>query len=267
MLMKGSLIKDQLDNREVTIYISPSCGACNLTFPLLLVQDGDGLFESNTDLLELRFSEGLLPEMILAGVKPVNRLDEYTPWPAPALVPERPDFGGGGPAYITFLVERLLPYLMNNYYADGSRENTGILGASLGGLIAYYAAAVRPDVFGRVGMLSASLWYKGMLDFIRGDAPAAAGRNQRIYMSVGTREGEGKATAQKDMPALNREAWTLLGQHGMGADRLRLDVVEGSFHEHTSFVRRFPAAVDWLFGRPAGFRETAAGRGWEGREG
>lgn len=262
MLMKGSLIKDQLEDREVTIYIPPSCGACNLTFPLLLVQDGDYLFASNTELLEHSFAQGRLPEMILAGVKPLNRLDEYTPWPAPALVAERPDFGGGGPEYIRFLAERLLPYLMSNYYADGSREMTGIIGASLGGLLSYYAGSVRPDVFGKVGMLSASLWYPGMMEFIRQDAPAAAGRDQRLYMSVGTREGEGKETVQKEMPALNREAFHVLASSGMGADRLRLDVEEGAYHEHSSFVRRFPEAVEWLFGRPAGFVEFAAGK-WE----
>jgi predicted alpha/beta superfamily hydrolase len=256
--MKGSLIKDQLDNREVTIYIPPSCGACNLTFPLLLVQDGDYLFSSNTELLECSFAQGSLPEMIIAGVKPVNRLNEYTPWPAPALVPERPDFGGEGSEYIRFLTERLLPYLMSNYYADGRREMTGIIGASLGGLLSYYAGAIRPDVFGRIGMLSASLWYRGMMDFMREDAPEAAGRDQRIYMSVGTREGEGKETIQKDMPVLNREAFDLLAKSGLGHDRLRLEVVEGAFHEHSSFVRRFPEAVEWLFGRPAGFLEEAA---------
>lgn len=261
MLMKGSLIKDQLDNREVTIYIPPSCGACNLTFPLLLVQDGDSLFASNTELLECSFAQGKLPEMIIAGVKPVNRLNEYTPWPAPALVPERPDFGGDGPAYIRFLTERLLPYLQTNYYADGRREMTGILGASLGGLLSYYAGAVRPDVFGRVGMLSASLWYRGMMDFIRQDAPAAAERDQRLYMSVGTREGEGKATVQKDMPALNRAAFELLAGSGLGPDRLRLDVEEGASHEQASFVRRFPEAVEWLFGQPSGTANKASAPG------
>ncbi|RAU92707.1 alpha/beta hydrolase [Paenibacillus sp. YN15] len=258
MLMKGSLIKDQLEDREITIYLPPSCGACNLRLPLLVVQDGDYLFASNTEFLESSFAQGRLPEMIIAGVKPFNRLDEYTPWPAPALVPERPDFGGGGPEYIRFLTERLLPYLMSNYYADGSREMTGIIGASLGGLLSYYAGAIRPDVFGKVGMLSASLWYRGIMDFIRQDAPSAAARNQRMYMSVGTREGEGKETAQKEMPALNREAYGLLAQSGIGPDRLRLDVEEGAFHEHSSFVRRFPEAMEWLFGQPAGFVEEAA---------
>lgn len=257
MLMKGSLIKEQLDDREVTIYIPPSCGACSLTFPLLLVQDGDSLFTANTELLECSFALGKLPEMIIAGVKPVNRLNEYTPWPAPALVPERPDFGGDGAAYIHFLTERLLPYLKSNYYADGRREMTGILGASLGGLISYYAGVVRPDVFGLVGLLSASLWYRGMMDFIRQDATAAAGRGQRLYMSVGTREGEGKGTVQKDMPELNKEAFRLLRQNGIGSDRLRLEVEEGAFHEQSSFVRRFPEAVEWLFGVPAAAAEAA----------
>ncbi|MNO00632.1 hypothetical protein D3C81_2205610 [compost metagenome] len=64
------------------------------------------------------------------------------------------------------------------------------------------------------------------------------------------------------MPALNHEAFRLLSQSGIGPDRLKLDVEEGAFHDHSSFVRRFPDAVDWLFGRPAGFVEDAAVK-WE----
>jgi hypothetical protein len=98
-----------------------------------------------------------------------------------------------------------------------------------------------------------------MMDFIRQDAQAAAERDQRLYMSVGTREGEGKATVQKDMPALNRAAFELLAVSGLGPDRLRLDTEEGAFHEQSSFVRRFPEAVEWLFGQTTEKAEKAAG--------
>lgn len=246
--MKGSIIHDCIDKREITIYIPPSCGAWSIHFPLLFVQDGGYLFEDNAELLEQRFAAGTLPEMILAGVKPHNRLDEYTPWPARPLVDYRPEFGGRGEAYIRFLTDRLKPYLESNYYADGSRSQTGIIGASLGGLISFYAGCKRPDVFSRMGLLSASFWYEGMPAFVREQAVRLASGDCRIYMSVGTREGAGKTTAQKDMLQLAQHAAEELEQGGMGRDRLRFDRIEGGTHGPSWFKERFPEAVEWLFG-------------------
>jgi predicted alpha/beta superfamily hydrolase len=249
MVMKGSLIKDTFEDREITIYIPPSCGAWNMTFPLLFVQDGEYLFETNAELLEHRFADGTLPEMILAGVKPHNRLDEYTPWHSRALVNIHPDFGGRGEDYIRFLTDRLKPYLQCNYYASGSRSETGIIGASLGGLISLYAASKRPDVFSKAGLISASLWYEGMLSFIRQEAASMAKGDGRYFFSVGTMEGVGKVTVQKDMVPLTRQAVHILTEGGIGPDRLKFVVTDGDIHEHSCFVRRFPEAVEWLFGQ------------------
>lgn len=246
--MKGSLIKDTFEGRELTLYIPPSCGAWNMTFPLLFIQDGDYLFESNLEELERKFADDALPELILAGVEPRNRLNEYTPWPAQALVPERPDFEGGGDAYLAFLADRLMPYLENNYYASGAPSQTGILGASLGGLLSLYAGIRRPEVFSRLGLLSPSMWYEGMLPFVRRHASVLAESGARIYMSIGTLEGEGKSTAQKDMLPLARETAEILSLAGTGPDRLRFTVTEGGTHAASWFVQRLPAAVQWLYG-------------------
>ncbi|WP_259462719.1 alpha/beta hydrolase-fold protein [Caldibacillus debilis] len=75
---------------------------------------------------------------------------EYTPWRAKALSDPYPDFGGQGSHYLSFLVEKLKPYIDRKYKTDGRREQTGIIGASLGGLISIYAAYLYPDVFGKI---------------------------------------------------------------------------------------------------------------------
>ncbi|MDF2922764.1 MAG: esterase [Paenibacillaceae bacterium] len=263
--MKGSLIKDTFEDKEITVYIPPSCGAWNITFPLLFVQDGEYLFETHTELLEQMFANGSLPEMIIAGVKPRNRLDEYTPWPAKALADIHPDFGGQGEAYIRFLAERLRPYLASNYYADESGGSTGILGASLGGLISLYAACTRPDIFSRIGLLSVSLWYEGAMDFLRKEAGKLADGASRFYLSIGTMEGSGKQTAQKDMVPLAWEARAILQGAGLGVEHLRFEQVEGGTHEHSWFVSQFPQAVQWLFGdEDDGKGKVSARRGGSG---
>lgn len=248
MLMKGSLIKDTYEGKEITVYIPPSCGAWNMTFPLLFVQDGDYLFESNVEQLEAKFANGDLPELIVAGVAPHNRLDEYTPWPAGALVDSRPGFGGRADEYIRFLIDRLKPYLEANYYAQSGRGQTGVLGASLGGLLALYAGCRRPDAFTRYGLLSASMWYEGMLSFIHRESARLAAGDSRLYVSVGSLEGVGKETVQKDMVPFTMQAVQMLRQSGFGPERLRFDVVDGGIHEHNWFVNQFSRAVEWLYG-------------------
>lgn len=250
--MRGSLIKDIFEEKQITVYIPPSCGAWNVTFPLLFAQDGAYLFEDNVEALERKFADGSLPEMIIAGVTPNNRLDEYTPWPARALVDSRPDFGGQGDAYIRFLGERLKPYLESNYYADGSREQTGIIGGSLGGLISLYAGSTRPELFSKLGLLSASFWYEGMMDFVHQKASELGASDCRIYMSIGTREGSGKETVQKNMVALTRQVADTLRVSGVTRDRLQVTETEGAVHAPPCFAERFPEAVEWLFGTYAG---------------
>ncbi len=51
----------------------------------LCVRTGRGsLFLEQMDKLESQFANGTLPELIFIGIKPADRLDEYTPWPAPS---------------------------------------------------------------------------------------------------------------------------------------------------------------------------------------
>ena len=79
------------------------------------------------------------------------RLDEYSPW-------RNPQYGGGqGEQYVDFLTQTLKPYIDGNYRTRPDRANTGVAGSSMGGLIATYAAARYPAVFGQSGRVFAGL--------------------------------------------------------------------------------------------------------------
>lgn len=196
--MKGHVDEISLDGYLVHVYTPPVSVNHNELYPVLYVQDGSSLFLSGLDELERGFSTGELPRVVLVGIQPVNRLDDYTPWKAAALVEGRPTFGGGGDAYLAFVVTKVMPYVEAKYPVHTGTEHTGIIGASLGGLISMYAAFQYKDVFGRVGSISGSYWYPGMIDYMQ-SASCATVRDgtQRFYISVGTREGEGKTNVQK----------------------------------------------------------------------
>lgn len=249
--MKGTVIRDQLDSKPLTVYLPPSWNDAGTALPLLCVQDGSFLFESSLELLEDKYACGLLDETVIVGVEPHNRLHEYTPWPAAALVPDRPDFGGEGAAYLSFLADRLVPYMKETYGTESESRGgkTGIIGSSLGGLIALYAAYTRPDTFSRIGLLSASFWYPGFVLYMEKKGGPINRLQLRVYMSVGSMEGTGKQTAQKDMVPLTGRAAAILAEGGLGPERLRYVTVPEAVHEDVYFIRQFPQALDWLYGR------------------
>lgn len=56
--------------------------------------------------------------------------------------------------YLKFLVTELKPYIDKNYATKDGKEDTAIMGSSMGGLISMYALCEYPDVFGSAACLS-----------------------------------------------------------------------------------------------------------------
>lgn len=57
-------------------------------------------------------------------------------------------------AYLRFLVEDLKPFIDRTYRTRAGREDTFIMGSSMGGLVSLYALASYPQIFGGAGCLS-----------------------------------------------------------------------------------------------------------------
>lgn len=77
-------------------------------------------------------------------------------------------------SFVAFLADELIPLVQSRFRTDPDPRRTGILGASLGGLAAAYAAVRRPDVFGFAAPQSASFWWKdtAIARLVRESAPA-----------------------------------------------------------------------------------------------
>ena len=56
--------------------------------------------------------------------------------------------------YLKFLVVELKPYIDENYSVISAKENTSVMGSSMGGLISMYAISEYPEVFGSAACLS-----------------------------------------------------------------------------------------------------------------
>jgi predicted alpha/beta superfamily hydrolase len=227
--------------RDILVYLPPSYPVANRTYPALYMHDGQNLFDPATsfagkwgvdETLEALAAEGL--EAIVVGIPNVGerRLDEYGPFPDPAL-------GGGHAAdYLAFIVDTVKPLVDATFRTTGERDRTATIGSSMGGLVSLYAFFTRPDVFGLAGAFSPSIGFGrgAMVRFLR-QAPRVPGR---IYLDVGAKERMGP---------LVHEARNILIEKGYrtGNDLLFVED-DGGAHDEASWARRLPRALRFLLG-------------------
>ena len=235
--------------REVILYLPPSYETTNRFYPVAYVQDGGDLFTDGLNYLEHLFADNRLEEAILVGVVTPSRNDEYTPWPADPLLDGYPAFGGSGKAYVDELADVVKPYIDSRYRTLKEADSTAMIGASLGGLVSLFAGFWRPDAFGRIGLLSASFWYEGVMDYIR--SHEALGLEQRVYMSFGSCEGIYKTSIQKNMVPCSKEAHRLWLEKGYPKSHLKLAIDPDGTHDALFMLKHFPEALKWLFDKGA----------------
>lgn len=89
--------------------------------------------------------------------------------------------------YLRFLVKELKPFVDKTYRTHSDKDNTFIIGSSMGGMISAYAIAEYPLVFGGAACLSTH-WAMGggvVLDWYRSHWPDAG--SNRVYFDFGTK--------------------------------------------------------------------------------
>ena len=84
----------------------------------------------------------------------MHRIDEYTP------VEDKRLGGGQADAYGQMLVEELKPFVDHPYRTLPGVENCGMGGSSLGGLVSIYLGLRYTWVFGKLAVMSPSVWWR-----------------------------------------------------------------------------------------------------------
>ncbi|NQX58361.1 alpha/beta hydrolase [Paenibacillus qinlingensis] len=245
--LQGTLDTLEFANRTIYIYTPPSYNKEESKhFPSVIVQDGNYLFLDSMNELEADFASGVTEEVIFIGIKPEERNREYTPWRADNLMNDGGFYDGEGDVYLKMVTEDIMPYVRARYRIIEDAAQTGITGASFGGLISLYAAFQKPAYFGRFALMSASLWYENIMDFLKQHVFKQS--DMRIYMYVGEQEGVGRTTIQQHMVPNTRKAYELLTQKIPGGrDYIRLETDPEGLHLHSYFNAYFPHAIRFIF--------------------
>jgi predicted alpha/beta superfamily hydrolase len=216
-------------------------------FPVFYLQDGQNLFDGRTSFIaghtwnahttaDRLTGEGQIEPLILVGIANtgLHRMAEYTP---------TRDFklgGGEGPSYGRLLIEELKPFIDRTYRTLTGPEDTGLGGSSLGGLISLYLGFERPDVFGRLAVMSPSLWWdhRSILTIVNKTEPKP---KLRIWLDVGVAEG---ARHVRDAELLNRLLLDRGWQSGVDLTYLK---AEGAVHDEDAWSARLDQVLRFLF--------------------
>ncbi len=217
------------------------------SFPVLYLQDGQNLFDGRTSYIpgktwcvqetaDRLIASGEVEPLIVVGVYNTgeSRLVEYTPTRDSRM-------GGGGAAlYGRMLIDEIAPYISRHYRTLAGPQNTGGGGSSLGGLLSLYLGLEYPEVFGKLAVLSPSVWWdqRSILPLVRA---AFCKPSLRIWLDIGTAEGK---RSLQDADLLYR----LLVKRGWsdGTDMRYLRVKDGT-HDEAAWAQRVGPMLKFLF--------------------
>src|SRR5205085_7427589 len=83
-----------------------------------------------------------------------ERVEEYTPSADPKF-----KVGGKADLYGRLIVEELKPFVDSHYRTKRDAAHTGLGGSSLGGLVTLYRGLKYQKVFGKLAVVSPSVWW------------------------------------------------------------------------------------------------------------
>ena len=238
------------DPRHVVVYLPPGYETDQARrYPVLYLQDGQNLFDPATAFLgnhwrldevtEEMIQGGHIEPLIIVGVynSGTGRMAEYTP------VRDRRGRGGRAKSYGKMLVGHLKPFIDREYRTLTEPRETGLGGSSLGGLVTLYLGLHYADIFGKLIVMSPSLWWANRAIF-REISKLHPQVSPKIWLDTGTCEGQNPQDCIRNTAelcqALVGKGWKL------GRDLAYMED-EGAGHDEKAWGSRMREALRFLF--------------------
>jgi len=236
--------------RDIIVYLPPDYHrALDRRYPVLYLQDGQNLFDPATafagnawglgEVAEELIGNSEIEPLIIVGIynAGTKRMAEYTP--------ARDWRGRGGQAkgYAKLLIERVKPFIDGEYRTLPDRVNTGLGGSSLGGLVTLYSGLRFPETFGKLIVMSPSVWWANRA-ILREVRNLLRKSDQKIWLDIGTCEGPNPqvciTNTEQLRDALISKGWKL----GYDLEFVR---DEGAGHDEKAWGARMRSALNFLF--------------------
>jgi predicted alpha/beta superfamily hydrolase len=241
----NNFFSPQLNNsRTLILYLPPSYNQNPLKrYPVIYMHDGQNLFNAATssfgtewqvdENINSAVAGGRMDEVIVVGIyNTPNRIWEYTP------CCDATYGGGGADTYERFLIDTVKPYVDGHFRTLPSKENTAIMGSSLGGLLSFYIARRNPTVFSKAGCMSSSFWWNVEALTVQVEQ-STTHVPVRFYIDAGTSSDGLTETTRMDN--------ALLADGYVQGTDLDFLVAQGGSHNEASWAARVATPLAWLF--------------------
>jgi enterochelin esterase-like enzyme len=238
------------DDRNVIVYLPPGYDEePKQAYPALYLHDGQNLFDGRTSFIRGRtwkvrehadaaIAAGEVEPLIIVGIYNAGdrRIAEYTP--------DRDPKNGGGEAdaYGRLVTRELMPWIASRYRVLEDRESTGMGGSSLGALLTLYLGLRHPQLFGKLALLSPSVWWnhKSILGYLNEHAPQIWER-PKMWLDVGDREGQ---RTVRDVEQLRRR---LKANGWRPGESMYFEKAHGGTHDEASWAMRVRPMLKFLY--------------------
>jgi predicted alpha/beta superfamily hydrolase len=233
--------------RRLIVYLPPHYEQQSpQRYPVLYLQDGQNIFDGETAYVRGQewFVDETAQHLIETGeIEPLivvaidnsgeRRIDEYTP-----TVDESLQRGGKADEYLDQLIGGIKTFIDMTFRTLTTADNTAIGGSSLGGLLALYAGLRYPEIFGKLAIMSPSVWWDNDV-ILRRVKEMGYETSQQIWLDIGTEEGsvvEGVRALQQQL-AIRYNGLKYIEAHGAG-------------HNEKAWAERVGPMLKYLFPGP-----------------
>lgn len=224
--------------RDIVVWLPPGYADSDERYPVLYMHDGQNVLDPTTSFLGTDWGvdetatrligEGKIRPLIVVGMYNTQQRME--------------DYGSGeqGVAYQRFVVDVVKPLIDRTYRTKPGRDDTAVMGSSMGGLVSFLLAWNHADVFKQAACLSPA-FFPEAVKLVRDAASAPDG--MRVYMDNGTEGIEQKIQAYCDdmLSALPEKGFV----QGANVDWF-LD--QGAEHNEKAWATRLDRPLLFLFG-------------------
>jgi predicted alpha/beta superfamily hydrolase len=241
------------NQRDVLVYLPRGYRRLSQRrYPVLYLNDGQNVFDSATSFSGVEWGVDETAERLIKGnlIEPIivvavantgeDRVHEYTPTRGviDSKAKRKKRSKGLARKYARFLMDELKPYIDRKYRTNPDAEFTGLGGSSLGGLVTLTIGILYPEAFGRLMVMSPSIWWDNfaiyrLVDSIAGKLPL------KIWLDTGTAE-PGWEQARELLNRLVEKGWKL---------QKDLQYMEASSADHSeaAWASRVEPALRFLF--------------------
>jgi predicted alpha/beta superfamily hydrolase len=243
------------NDRDVLVYLPPGYDQSKKKrYSILYLHDGQNLFDGATSFIpgqewrvdetaQALISSGKIEPLIIVGIYNTgkDRIDEYT-----ATADAKYKAGGKADLYGRLLVEELKPFIDKTYRTRKDAAHTGLGGSSLGGLVSIYLGLKYPQVFGRLAVVSPSVWWANnhIVHYVEALAKEPS---VRIWLDIGTKEGRDTQEAQQSVDGARLLKETLVRKGWRLGKDLKYFEAEGAEHNERAWAARVEQILEFLF--------------------